>query len=65
MAAQGQAHVKVLEGAIEDQRTTLPLLVVELARVFLDQIQRLSKRISELEKVTAHEAACADTTRRL
>ena len=40
--------------------TTLPLLVVELARVFLDQIQGLSKKISELEKVTAHEAACAD-----
>ena len=36
VAAQGQANVKVLEGAIEDQTTTLPLLVVELARVFLD-----------------------------
>ena len=65
VAAQGQAHVKVLERVIEDQMTTLPLLVVELARVFLDQIQGLSKRISELEKVTAHEAACADATRRL
>jgi transposase len=28
VAAQGQAHVKVLEGAIEDQMATLPLLVV-------------------------------------
>jgi transposase len=65
VAAQGQANVKVLEGAIEDQATTLPLLVVELARVFLDQIEGLSKRISELEKVTAHEAACGETTRRL
>ena len=65
VAAQGQANVKVLEGAIEDQRTSLPLLVVELARVFLDQIDGLSKRISALEKVTAHEAACAETTRRL
>ena len=55
VAAQGQANVKVLEGAIEDQTTTLPLLVEELARVFLDQIEGLSKRILELEKVTAHE----------
>lgn len=35
------------------------------ARVFLDQIEGLSKRISELEKVTVHEAACGETTRRL
>ena len=65
MAAQGQANVKVLEEAIEDQTTSLPLLVVELSRVFLDQIEGLSKRISGLEKVTAHEAACGETTRRL
>ena len=65
VAAQGQANVKVLEAAIDDQTTTLPLLVVELARVFLDQIEGLSRRISELEKVTANEAACGETTRRL
>jgi transposase len=38
---------------------------VELARVFLDQIEGLRKRISGLEKVTAHEVACGETTRRL
>ena len=65
VAAQGPANVKVLEEAVEDQGTSLPLLVMELARVFLDQIEGLSKRISELEKVTAHEAACGETTRRL
>ena len=65
VAAQGAANVKVLEEAVEDQGTSLPLLVVELARVFLDQIEGLSKRISGLEKVTAHEAACGETTRRL
>jgi transposase len=62
---QGPANVKVLAEAVEDEMTSLPLLVIELARVFLDQIERLSKKISELEKVTAHEAACAETTRRL
>jgi transposase len=65
VAAQGPANVKVLEEAVKDQGTSLPLLVVELARVFLDQIEGLSKRISGLEKVTAHEAACGETTRRL
>jgi transposase len=65
VAAQGPANVKVLEEAVEDQGTSLPLLVVELVRVFLDQIERLSERISGLEKVTAHEAACVETTRRL
>ena len=65
VAAQGPANVKVLEEAVEDQGTSLPFLVVELARVFLDQIEGLRKRISGLEKVTAHEAACGETTRRL
>ena len=50
VAAQGTANVKVLEAAVEDQTTSFPLLVVELARVFLDQIEGLSIKISELEK---------------
>jgi transposase len=62
---QGPANLKVLEEAVEDQTTSLPLLVVELARVFLDLIEGLSKKISELEKATAHEAARGETTRRL
>src|SRR5215213_2321957 len=65
VAAQGPTNVKVLEDAVEDQTTSLPLLVVELARVFLDQIEGLSKTISKLEKVTAQEATCGETTRRL
>ena len=65
VAAQGPANVKVLEEAVEDQTTSLPLLVVELARVFLDQIEGLSKNISKLGKVTAQEATCGETTRRL
>ena len=64
VAAQGPANVKVLEEVVEDQ-TRLPLLVVELARVFLDQIEGLSNTIFKLAKVTAQEAACGETTRRL
>jgi len=38
-AAQGLANVKVPAETVEDQGTSLPLLVVELARVFLDEIE--------------------------
>ena len=65
VAPQGPANVKVLAEAIEDATTSLPLLVVELSRVFLEQIDGLSKKIAELEKVTLHEAARGATTRRL
>ena len=57
--------MKVLSEAIEETTTSLPLLVVELSRVFLDQIDGLSTKIAELEKATVHEAARGATTRRL
>jgi transposase len=38
---------------------------VKLARAFLDQIEGLSKKIADLERVMVHEAACGETTRRL
>ena len=50
VAAQGPANVKILEEAVEDQTTSLPLLVVELARVFLDQIEGLSKTSPSLRR---------------
>lgn len=65
VAPQGPANVKVLAEAIEEVTTSLPLLVVELSRVFLEQIDLLSKKIVELEKATVHEAARGAITRRL
>ena len=65
VAPQGPAHMKVLAEAVENETTQLPLLVVELARVFLEQVDGLSKKIAELEKATAHEAARGATTCRL
>jgi transposase len=65
VAAQGPSNVKVLAEAIEEPTTSLPLLVVELSRVFLEQIDGLSKKVAELEKATAYEAARGATTRRL
>ena len=57
VAPQGPANLKELAGAVEDERTPLPLLVVELSRGFLEQIDALSKKIAELEQATAREAA--------
>jgi transposase len=65
VAPQGQANVNELELAVEEEKTSLPLLVVELSRIFLEQIDRLSKKIGELEKATVHEAADGATSRRL
>ena len=55
VAPQGPANVKVLSEAIEETTTSLPLLVVELSRVFLEQIDGLSTKIAELEKVTVRD----------
>ena len=44
---------------------SLPLLVVELARVSLDQIDGLSKKVAGLEKAIACEAKGDPMTRRL
>ena len=65
VAPQGPTNVQVLAKAIEEATTSLPLLVVELSRVFLDQIDGLSKKIAELEKATVHEAEHGVMTRRL
>jgi transposase len=65
VTAQGPSNVKVLAEAIEELTTSLPLLVVELSRVFFEQIDGLSKKVAELEKATAYEAARGTTTRRL
>jgi transposase len=65
VAPQGPAHVKVLAEAIENEAASLRLLVVELARVFPEQVEGLSTRIAGLEKGMAREASRGATTRRL
>ncbi len=65
IAPQGPTNVKVLEQAIEDEATSLPLLITELTRIYLEQIDQLSERIGALEKTVVHEAKCGATTRRL
>ena len=60
VAAQGPANVKVLEEAVEDQTTSLPLLVVELARVFLDQIEGLQVRCAVMRLQSDPLKLCGD-----
>ena len=57
--------MKGLAELTQSEMTSLPLLVVELSRVFLDQIDGLSKTIAKLEKATVQEATRGTTMRRL
>ena len=65
VAPQGPANVAILAQAIDDKTRSLPLLVVELARVYLDQVDGLSKKVAGLEKAIACEAKRGAMTRRL
>jgi len=55
VAPQRPANVKVLSQAVENEATSLPLLVVELARGYLEQIDHLSERIDALETMVVYE----------
>ena len=65
IAPQGVLNVKALADIIEDTASGLDLLVVEAARLYLEQIELLSLRIATLEKTLRNEAAQATTASRL
>jgi transposase len=65
VAPQGPANVAILAQAIDDMTPSLPLLVVELARVYLDQIDGLSEKVAGLDKAIACQAKRGAMTRRL
>lgn len=58
-------NVRVLEAAIEEAEASLDLLIIEMARLYLEQIASLSSKIEALEKVLQQAAARAPTTARL
>lgn len=62
VAAQGVAHLKRLQQAIEDEQAGLPQVVRELGRIYLDQIASYSEKIAELERTLRTEAARSETT---
>src|SRR6056297_3296354 len=65
IAPQGPAHVKVLADALEAAGSRLETLVIELGRLYLEQIELLSGRIADLDKVLKREAAREEETARL
>lgn len=66
VAPQGVANnVRALEAAVEGAEQALDLLVIEMARLYLQQIATLAENITTLEKVLRQEAANATTTARL
>src|SRR3974390_183063 len=44
VAPQGPTNIRALVEIVEDETTALPLLIVELSRIFIEQINTLSKR---------------------
>ena len=65
VAPQGTTNITVLAQAIENLEWSMPILIIELARIYIDQIEKLSEKIAELEKAIAGEAARGAITRRL
>jgi transposase len=64
VAAQGPAHLKTLQAAVENPEA-LPGAVRGLAKLYLEQIAALSVKIAELEKQLRAAAAEDATARRL
>ena len=65
IAPQGIANLASLAEIIEDRDTGLEPIVVETARLYLDQIDALSSRIASLEKALRSEAKRSQSTARL
>ncbi len=65
IAPQGIASLALLAEIVEDHDTGLDLIVVETARLYLDQIGVLSSRIASLEKALRSEAKRSQSTARL
>lgn len=65
IAPQGIASLTSLAEIVEDHDTGLDLIVVETARLYLDQIGVLSSRIASLEKALRSEAKRSQSTARL
>ena len=65
VTAQGAVQVKRLAEAVNDKASQLPTMVEELSRIYLEQIDLLTVRITDLDKRLRAAAAEAETTRRL
>jgi len=62
VARQGIANLALLSEIIEEDDRGLELIVVETARLYLEQIKVLSSRIASLEKTLRSEAKRSETS---
>lgn len=65
VAAQGTAHLKVLQAELDARGPELPAPVQEVARLYLDQIAQCAEKMAGLEKAIRIQAAAGTMTARL
>jgi len=65
VAPRGRVYVKKLVDALADENITLPEMVRQLGRIYVEQIGALDDRIAELDRSMHAEANQAEMTRRL
>jgi transposase len=65
IAPKGLASVSELGRIVEAAETEIDKLVVETARLYLDQVAQISHRIAELERTLRKEAGHSDRTERM
>lgn len=65
VAAQGAAHLKVLQAELDARSLELPAPVQEVSRLYLDQIAYCAEKIAGLEKSIRAQSAAGTTTARL
>jgi transposase len=65
IAPKGLANVSALGRLVEEAETEIDKLVVETARLYLEQVTQISHRIAELERTLRKEADQSDRTERM
>ena len=65
VASQGLAHLAKLARDLEEQTETLPATVQEMGRLYIQQIELLSTRISDVDAHLRDAAAAGDMTKRM
>lgn len=65
VAAQGPAHLKLLQAAVDAPASELPTTVREIAGIYLDQISQCTENLTAIEKTIRAETASSEATTRL
>lgn len=65
VAAQGPAHLKLLQAAVDAPTSELPTTVRDIAGMYLDQISQCTEKLTAIEKTIRAETASSEATTRL